>query len=222
MTYVISDIHGNYGKLKEMLEKIRFSDDDLLYVLGDMVDVGDEPIEVLLDFSMRSNVYPIIGECDLRAAKLLSAFDKMSRGGEPDEECIAEMSVWVNEGGKPTLEGFRILDDDMKEGIIDYLTDCTLYEELTVNGKDYLLVHAGIADFSPDTDMDDYQPEDFVSEPLDSERRYFEDKIIIVGHTPTESRKIEYGNGSIMIDCGASYGGKLACLRLEDGKEFYV
>ena len=222
MTYVISDIHGNYGKLKEMLEKIRFSDDDLLYVLGDMVDVGDEPIEVLLDFSMRSNVYPIIGECDLRAAKLLSAFDKMSRGGEPDEECIAEMSVWVNEGGKPTLEGFRILDDDMKEGIIDYLTDCTLYEELTVNGKDYLLVHAGIADFSPDTDMDDYQPEDFVSEPLDSGRRYFEDKTLIVGHTPTESGKIEYGNGSIMIDCGASYGGKLACLRLEDGKEFYV
>ena len=222
MTYVISDIHGNYGKLKEMLEKIRFSDDDLLYVLGDMVDVGDEPIEVLLDFSMRSNVYPIIGECDLRAAKLLSAFDKMSRGGEPDEECIAEMSAWVNEGGKPTLEGFRILDDDMKEGIIDYLTDCTLYEELTVNGKDYLLVHAGIADFSPDTDMDDYQPEDFVSEPLDSGRRYFEDKTLIVGHTPTESGKIEYGNGSIMIDCGASYGGKLACLRLEDGKEFYV
>lgn len=222
MTYVISDIHGNYGKLKEMLEKIRFSDDDLLYILGDMVDVGDEPIEVLLDFSMRSNVYPIIGECDLRAAKLLSAFDKMSRGGEPDEECIAEMSVWVNEGGKPTLEGFRILDDDMKEGIIDYLTDCTLYEELTVNGKDYLLVHAGIADFSPDTDMDDYQPEDFVSEPLDSGRRYFEDKTLIVGHTPTESGKIEYGNGSIMIDCGASYGGKLACLRLEDGKEFYV
>ena len=221
MTYVISDIHGNYGKLKEMLEKIRFSDDDLLYVLGDMVDVGDEPIEVLLDFSMRSNVYPIIGECDLRAAKLLSAFDKMSRGGEPDEECIAEMSAWVNEGGKPTLEGFRILDDDMKEGIIDYLTDCTLYEELTVNGKDYLLVHAGIADFSPDTDMDDYQPEDFVSEPLDSGRRYFEDKTLIVGHTPTESGKIEYGNGSIMIDCGASYGGKLACLRLEDGKEFY-
>ncbi len=222
MTYVISDIHGSYGKLKEMLEMIRFSDDDLLYVLGDMVDVGDEPIEVLLDFSMRSNVYPIIGECDLRAAKLLSAFDKMSRGGEPDGECIAEMSVWVNEGGKPTLEGFRILDDDMKEGIIDYLTDCTLYEELTVNGKDYLLVHAGIADFSPDTDIDDYQPEDFVSEPLDSGRRYFEDKTIIVGHTPTESGKIEYGNGSIMIDCGVSCGGKLACLRLEDGKEFYV
>ena len=30
------------------------------------------------------------------------------------------------------------------------------------------------------------------------------------------------GNNSIFIDCGLGRGGRLGCLRLEDGKEFYV
>ena len=38
MTYCISDIHGEYGRYLEMLEKINFSDEDKLYVLGDVID----------------------------------------------------------------------------------------------------------------------------------------------------------------------------------------
>lgn len=62
---------------------------------------------------------------------------------------------------------------------------------------------------------------------------YFEDRIAIVGHTPTcymsgdmESPfAIWHGNGLIDIDCGC--GNKtelrrLACLRLDDLKEFYI
>ena len=50
---------------------------------------------------------------------------------------------------------------------------------------------------------------------------------MIVGHTPTSegnggADRIFYGNGSIFIDCGLGRGGRLGCLRLEDGKEFYV
>jgi serine/threonine protein phosphatase 1 len=33
---------------------------------------------------------------------------------------------------------------------------------------------------------------------------------------------IYYGNGSIAIDCGAVFGGKLACLCLDNGKEYYI
>ena len=101
-------------------------------------------------------------------------------------------------------------------------SDMSLYEEVEVKGKKYLLVHAGIADFDEDLDLDDCMPEDFIGEELDFEREYFEDTTIIVGHVPTRSGKIERGEGSIFIDCGASEGGKLACLCLENGKEFYV
>ena len=34
MIYAVSDIHGCYRQYKEVLEKIAFSDEDTLYVLG--------------------------------------------------------------------------------------------------------------------------------------------------------------------------------------------
>jgi serine/threonine protein phosphatase 1 len=58
MIYVMSDIHGCYRQYMTMLEKIEFADDDLLYVLGDVVDRGPQPMEVLMDMSMRANVIP--------------------------------------------------------------------------------------------------------------------------------------------------------------------
>lgn len=44
MTYVISDIHGCYEKYRTMLEAIEFTEDDTLYVLGDVLDRGSTPI----------------------------------------------------------------------------------------------------------------------------------------------------------------------------------
>ena len=38
MTYVVSDLHGSFEKFKKLLKEIRFCDDDVMYVLGDIVD----------------------------------------------------------------------------------------------------------------------------------------------------------------------------------------
>ena len=229
MTYVVSDIHGCFDKFKEILEKINFGDNDVMYVLGDMVDVGEEPMELLCDLSMRYNIVPIVGEHELRALKLLSAFNKiLTEGGTPDPEIMGELTEWIRDGGAKTLQGFKELDADMREGIIEYLEELSLYEEITVKGHKYLLLHAGIADFDPDTDLEDYMPEDFVSEPLDPDREYFDDVTIIAGHTPTytidgaDHGKIYYGESGIIIDCGAAYGETLGCLCLENGKEYYA
>ena len=223
MTYVVSNLHGCYRKYKELLEKIRFKDTDIMYVLGDIVDYGDEPMELVADLSMRYNVYPIVGEHDYTAVRMLTGFDRMLKdGGTPDGEYIAEMTEWANCGGKVTLDGYRALDDEMKEGVIDYLSDMTLYEEVEVGGKTFVLVHAGIADFDPDAELDDYLPEDFISTPADLNARYFDDKTLVVGHVATPEGKIVRGEGVIAIDCGAAFGGKLGCLCLETGEEFYV
>ena len=223
MTYVVSNLHGNYQKYKALLSEISFKDTDILYVLGDIVDYGEEPMELIGDMSMRYNVYPVVGEHDYRAIRMLQGFDNMLKNGDPpDADYIAEMTTWMAEGGKPTLDGFRALDEEMREGVLDYLSDLALYEEVTVKGKTYLLVHAGIADFDPDTDIDDYQPEDFITEPATLGTVYYQDKTLIVGHVPTESGKIERSAGVIAIDGGVADGGSLACLCLETGKEFYV
>ena len=228
MTYLVSDLHGCYTKFKKLLKEINFTDDDVLYVLGDVVDYGEESMELLCDMSMRYNVIPIVGEHDLRAFRLLTELDKMLKGATPDPEVIGDMAAWIAEGGQKTLEGFKALDDDMKEGVLEYLSDFALYEEVSVKGQKYLLVHAGIADFDPDTDLEDYMPEDFISEAADPDRTYFDDVTMVVGHTPTytmedaEPGKIHYTDGAIFIDCGAAFDEPLGCLCLDNGREYYI
>ena len=183
MTYVISDICGNYQKFKELMDLIE-------------------------DISMRANVYAVAGARDYLAARMLHGFDKMLKGGTtPDASYIAEMTAWVAEGGQTTLDGFRALDADAREGVLDYLAEMTLYEEANVKGKTYILLSRGI---------EDYEPEDFFAE--DATAPQIEDAIVIVGGEPTGSGKIERDGTVIRINCGV----KLACLCLENGKEFYV
>ena len=223
MTYVMANIHGNYQKFQSILSQISFRDEDILYVLGDSVDFGEESMELIADLSVRVNVYPIAGEHDFLAARMLKGFSKMlESGAAPDPDYIAEMTAWVQDGGQSTLEAFRALDAEQREGVLEYLEEMTLFEEVTVKGKEYLLVHAGIADYDPDADLYDYEPEDFFSEPLDASYSLVEGKTVVVGHIPTKSGQIERGDGSIFLDCGVCEGGQLACLCLENGKEFYA
>ncbi len=232
MTYVVSNLHGHLDEYLTLLQTIRFdADRDVLYVLGDIVDYGPDPMGLIGDMSLRLTVYPVAGEHDYLAARMLTGYEKMqaavANGQSPDPTFATELTAWVKDGGEPTLSGYRALDQDMQEGVLDYLTDMPLYEEVTVNGKDYLLLHQGIYDFTPDVEPDWLEPNDFFSESIDPTARYFEDKTIIVGHTPTSEEdagagRIFYGNGTIFVDCGLGRGGRLGCLRLEDGKEFYV
>lgn len=228
MTYVVSDLHGCFDKFKRLLSKINFNDNDVMYVVGDIVDYGEEPIELLCDLSMRYNVIPIVGDADLRAFELLRELDKMLGGASPDPEMLGKMAEWIQDGGAKTMEGFKALDEDMREGVLEYLEDMSLYEELEIKGKKYLLVHAGIADYDADTDLDDYMPEDFVCESVDPEYPLIDGTTLIVGHKPTyeiegaEKGKIYHGDGSIFLDCGAAYDEPLGCICLETGKEYYI
>lgn len=223
MTYVVSDLHGAYRNFLALLKKISFSDDDVMYVLGDVVDYGEESMDLVSDLSMRANVYPVAGEHDFLAARMLSGFDRMlGSGTAPEPEYIAEMTAWVNDGGQATLNGFRTLNQEQREGILDYLCDMALFEEAEVGGKNYLMVHAGIAGYREDRDLEDYCPDDFFSEPLDADYPLIDGTTVIVGHVPTASGKITRGKGSIFLDCGVAFGGKLGCLCLETGEEYYV
>ena len=67
MRYIISDIHGCKKQYLELLEKIKFSDKDHLYILGDTLDRGPEPMKVLLDIMHRQNVTYIIFPLTLKA-----------------------------------------------------------------------------------------------------------------------------------------------------------
>lgn len=146
-----------------------------------------------------------------------------------DEEKLMKSSDWMNNGAFQTIQEFKKLSKEEQKDIIEYLMEFTAYEEVTVNGKDYLLVHAGLGDFSEEKSLDEYDVNDFVWKRPDWDIPYFADsnKFVVVGHTPTlgitGKPEIFYKNNFIAIDCGACFeNGMLACLCLDTMEEFYV
>ena len=61
MNYAISDIHGCCKEFQSLLKKIHFSSSDTLFVLGDMIDRGPDPIGVLKLMASYPNIYPLVG-----------------------------------------------------------------------------------------------------------------------------------------------------------------
>ena len=62
MKYVVSDIHGNYELLVKLLNKIKFTRKDTLFVLGDVIDKGKD-VEKLLNllFKKLSETVIVLG-----------------------------------------------------------------------------------------------------------------------------------------------------------------
>ena len=64
MRYIISDIHGCKKQYLELLKKLKFSERDHLYILGDSVDRGEDSIEVLRYIMKQKNITYILGNHD--------------------------------------------------------------------------------------------------------------------------------------------------------------
>ena len=232
MTYVMSDVHGQYGKYRKMLDKIGMTARDELCVLGDVVDRGPEPMAILRDMSLRINVFPILGNHDWIVRTILSVvhldIDDKDAFAELDLGSLALLHLWIKDGGGTTFQDIQRLVPEERKMILDYLGEFEPYEELTVNGTRYVLVHAGLRNFDPDKPLADYAESDLINGRTDYSKRYFQDKILVTGHTPTLSIDPAYkgriwrGNGHIALDCGAGFGLPLGCIRLDDGEEFYV
>ena len=47
MIYVMSDIHGNLRRFNSIMEQIKLTDKDTLYVLGDVIDRYPDGIRIL-------------------------------------------------------------------------------------------------------------------------------------------------------------------------------
>lgn len=234
MKYVISDIHGCYREYRKLLEKINLSDTDELYILGDMVDRGPEPIKVLQDVMLRSNAYPILGNHDYMAWKVLSRFAVEITERNADTQLTTEDLVnymhWSQDGGSVTAKQFRQLEAEERQDILDYIADCSVFEDVSINGNRFVLVHADIHGFSEERDLEDYDISDYLFYRADYQKQYFsgENTFLVTGHTPTmmireDGKPLVYQqNGHIALDCGCVYGGKLAAYCLDTQEIYYV
>ena len=232
-TYVMSDLHGNYNSYIAMLDKINFQNSDMLFILGDILDRGPNPIKIILDLMKRPNVEIIAGNHCVMACecfKFLLQEITEENLSEIDDVMIEKLLNWQQNGSASTTKEFHSCDKETQKEIIEFISDFELYDEIEVCGKTFVLVHAGLANFDPEKELCEYELDELVWHRPDYDRKYFEHKYVITGHTPTMAIEgnprpgyIYHVNNNIAIDCGCSFpGGRLGCLRLEDMKEFYV
>lgn len=232
MTYVIGDIHGNREKYELMLNKLNPTDEDAVFVLGDVIDIGDDGIAILQDMMYRTNVYPVLGEHEYLAKKflpLISEKGSVQKALEStDENDRTLFEKWLTMKSEKTIEDFMKLSDENKEAVLDYLTEFSPYEELEEGGKVFILCHSGIRNFSAEKPLEDYAEEDFIFAETDYDKAYFSDMYLVTAHTPTVAISKEYSGKvyskkrHVAIDCGAAYGGRLAAVCLSPLKVYYV
>ncbi|MBD5154971.1 MAG: serine/threonine protein phosphatase [Oscillibacter sp.] len=237
MIYAVSDIHGCYDKYQELLKAIHFSSDDTLYVLGDVIDRGPDGFKILLDMARRPNVVNLMGNHEAMAIDALSSMlCAVRHNGELvlGEEEAEAVELWFYNGGELSLADFLWLNEEESQTVWEYMQDLPLYKELIVNNRQFVLVHGGLENFSPDRPLDDYEPNEVLWCRPEADTTYYPDKYVVFGHTPvqildTGNESIDapakiYRKGNLVdMDCGCVFPeGRLGCLCLDTMEEIYV
>lgn len=225
MIYVMSDIHGHYEKYLAMLEKIHFSKNDDLYILGDMLDRGPKPMELILDIAGRENVFALRGNHDEAGAIVLQNYVLPVQNGEPARPKDDVFRLWLEDGGQTTYDGFLSLSSEEQKVVLDYLASLPVFQLLEVGGVKHMLSHT-----LPDrnTFLHGLSLSDLVLGEPDYAKVYLKDSYFVTGHTPTWLIDASYAdhiwqkNNHIALDCGCGFGHPLGCLCLDTREEYYV
>jgi serine/threonine protein phosphatase 1 len=224
-TYAISDLHGCYEEFMALLEQIKFnSDNDVIYILGDVIDRGDKPIDCLNFIRKAKHIHLLMGNHEVI---MLDYYDRKDR------------RTWLHNGCESTIEQLNALSEAERNKIFAYVRKRPYYKTITVNGRRYFLSHAGLDISLPFTRQTKktltWSRDEFYRE------KALNSHICIFGHTPTPNLNTDLyveedederencsiwldnrHNDKICIDCGCVFGGALSALRLDDGAVFYV
>lgn len=236
----MSDLHGQYNKYQRMLEQICFCDDDILYILGDICDRGEDSAEIYLDVIPRKNVFVIKGNHEMLAEEkleyLLEKFpDEMSGTDMLELYYDRSMYNWFINGGDSTVTSLFRKTSEERRRIFDFIKSLPLFRTEELNGYRYVLVHGGPGDYREGMALEDIPDYDLAWSQPNFNGTYFDAQStrLIVGHTPTflitdqsKPASVYRGAGNVIaVDCGAAYPmykGRLGCLCLDSNREFYV
>ena len=207
-TIAISDVHGCYNELKELIKTLEEEgkynkNTDRLIFLGDYIDRGKDSrlvikyIRELQEYN--DNVIALMGNHEDMLLDYL---------------CDRSES-WVYNGHMTTLNSYDGFDKQFGDDIV-WMENLPLYFE----DEHFIYVHAGI-DPSKPMEMQKkntllWVREDFIYDETECDKR------VIFGHTPTMNLNggskpvMTYGNGNIDIDTGCVYGGALTALIIND------
>lgn len=137
MHYVISDIHNDYKRFCKMLDKIKFSDEDYLYIVGDVFDRSNHnpnPVDLYFKILSLGNRCSVIrGNHDhWLAMYILKFFSTPEKKRNKIEPYTYNSFDLLNE---------RLTQVDMKE-LAERILEWPTQEMVELDGKKYLLAHA--------------------------------------------------------------------------------
>ena len=202
-TFIIGDIHGCYDELLDLLEKIRFGDQDRAIAVGDLISKGPKNKEVLDLFISDPRFSSVLGNHDYAVLKFLA--------GESGKYTKAEKRAG------------RELEFD-RERYASFLRALPLTIE--VNSK--LVVHAGVR---PGVPLDQQDEADLLELRTLGQKRtkrkgmawydvYEGEKFVFFGHWPSQQPRV--GPNALGLDTGCVYGHRLTACDAETGELFSV
>ncbi|RMA66124.1 metallophosphoesterase family protein [Ulvibacter antarcticus] len=218
-TYVVGDIHGGLHALKEVLDKVPFSSEDLFIFVGDYVDGWSdnaETIAFLLDFSEANNCIFLRGNHDELLYNFLKKGDKNP--------------VWLASGGISSMYSYANLSEEEIQLHMHFLEKLENYH---VDTKNRLFVHAGFT--SIHGPQHEFYPRNVYWDRTLWEMAYSMDQSlrlgelqypkrlslfneIFIGHTPVtrvgKSKPTNFAN-VWNVDTGAAFKGPLSILDAE-------
>ena len=218
MLYAIGDIHGRLDRLDELMAKLPLVPGDRLVFLGDYVDRGPHPKEVVDRLIEIRAAWPcvfLLGNHESMFLDFLGWRGDAFFGGD----------AFLLNGGDRTLASYGYFDS-AEPGKDFALPDDhrDFYEGLVLDHRegDYLFVHAGLhprqlrgSDLG--YAMRRSRPEDLLWNRTSGDMPHGLGVTIVYGHTPRSDFGVRWNEPfSIGIDTGATYGGPLTAIRLPD------
>ena len=130
-TYVTSDAHGHLRALDRALELAAPGADDIVYVLGDMVDRGPDPVGVMRLVRGLHNARVLMGNHEHMMLSTLATGDQV------------DLLTWEMNGGSATAAGLDACPHAEYVDLMDWVANLPLADAVHAGGRTYLLAHAG-------------------------------------------------------------------------------
>ena len=157
-TYVISDLHGQYRLFLKLLEKVKFSGADKLYMLGDAIDRGPDGIKILRHVMNAHNMHFLLGNHETMMLHV-AASDGSVTPNLNKFQGRREINWLFQNGGAITYHRYRLLRKKERKELLKWLNSCPVSTKVEVNGTTFFLTHTAFVKEIIDTPYKDIDPD---------------------------------------------------------------
>jgi len=188
----ISDIHGNLNLFQRLLEKVGYTEKDILFIVGDLIEKGEMSLKTLryiMELSKTKEVYVVSGNCDTLWEDIKYELDDENllrymifRKNSILNEMCQELSIEVNE-----KSDIKHIKEEIKQ---NFSYELNWLEQLPhiIEIENFIFAHAGITS----DNLEEQNASRVLKTDAFMEQGLSFSKYVVVGHWPTANYGREY------------------------------